>query len=87
FRFKHLPDIVLTGTDGIGLGGAQILRFMDKRNGYQGPFKKSHVTKILNINRKTASSVLGQGAQLLVRLDQMHFEQSLPLEYEPNRMD
>ncbi|MFT9391933.1 hypothetical protein [Leuconostoc pseudomesenteroides] len=87
FRFKHLPDIVLTGTDGIGLGGAQILRFMDKRNGYQGPFKKSHVTKILNINRKTASSVLGQGAQLLVRLDQMHFEQSLPLEYEPKRMD
>jgi hypothetical protein len=87
FRFKHLPDIVLTGTDGIGLGGAQILRFMDKRNGYQGPFKKLHVTKILNINKQTANSVLGRGAQLLVQLDQMHFEQSLPLEYESKRVD
>lgn len=40
FRFKHLTDIVQTGTDGIGLGGAQILRFMDSKNGYQDPFKQ-----------------------------------------------
>jgi len=85
FRFKNLPDIVLSGTDGIGLGGAQILRFMDKENGNQGPFKSENIEKILNINQKTAQSILGQGSILLCRLDQMYFELSLPIKFEAMR--
>ncbi|MYV16037.1 hypothetical protein [Furfurilactobacillus milii] len=85
FRFKHLPDIVLSGTDGIGLGGAQILRFMDHENGNQGPFKQLNVEKILEINRKTASSTLGQGTILLCRLDRMYYELSLPQELQDLR--
>lgn len=85
FRYKHLEDIVLSGTDGIGLGGAQILRFMDKRNGFQGPFKKDNVGDILEINSKAEKSIIGQGTQLLSRMDQMHYEHSLPTEYEPKR--
>lgn len=78
FRFKHLTDIVQTGTDGIGLGGAQILRFMDSKNGFQDPFKQENVKKILDINKTAANSVIGQGAILLTRLDRMYFEGSLP---------
>lgn len=79
FRFKHLTDIVQTGTDGIGLGGAQILRFMDSKNGYQDPFKQENIKKILDINKKAAHSIIGQGAILLSRLDRMHYEGSIPL--------
>jgi len=78
FRFKHLTDIVQTGTDGIGLGGAQILRFMDAKNGYQDPFKQENIKKILDINQTAANSITGQGAILLTRLDRMYFEGSLP---------
>lgn len=78
FRFKHLTDIVQTGTDGIGLGGAQILRFMDSKNGYQDPFKQENVKKILDINQKAANNIVGQGSILLARLDRMYFEGSLP---------
>ena len=78
FRFKHLTDIVQTGTDGIGLGGAQILRFMDPKNGYQDPFKQENVKKILDINQKAANNIVGQGSILLTRLDRMYFEGSLP---------
>lgn len=78
FRFKHLTDIVQTGTDGIGLGGAQILRFMDAKNGYQDPFKQENIKKILDINQTAATSVIGQGSILLTRLDRMYFEGSLP---------
>lgn len=78
FRFKHLTDIVQTGTDGIGLGGAQILRFMDSKNGYQDPFKQENVKKILDINQKAANNTIGQGSILLTRLDRMYFEGSLP---------
>jgi hypothetical protein len=82
FRFRHLPDIVLSGTDGIGLRGAQILRFMDHQNGNQGPFKDSNIKRILAIDKKTASSVLGQGTQLLCRLDRMYYELSLPVKLD-----
>lgn len=78
FRFKHLTDIVQTGTDGIGLSGAQILRFMDSKNGYQDPFKQENVKKILDINQKAANNTVGQGSILLTRLDRMYFEGSLP---------
>ena len=77
FRFKHLHDIVLNGTDGIGLGGAQILRYMDFSNGYQGPFKKENIEKILEINKKASNTLLGKGSLLLCRLDEMFYEKSI----------
>lgn len=77
FRFKHLPDIVSTATDGIGLGGAQILRYMDSSNGYHGPFKAQNIKKILDINQKAAVSTLGQGGIVLSRLDRMKYEGSI----------
>ncbi|EGS36320.1 conserved domain protein [Limosilactobacillus oris F0423] len=58
FRFKHLTDIVQTGTDGIGLGGAQILRFMDSKNGYQDPFKQENVKKFLISTKKLQTTLL-----------------------------
>lgn len=58
FRFKHLTDIVQTGTDGIGLGGAQILRFMDSKNGYQDPFKQKNVKKFLISTKKLQTTLL-----------------------------
>ncbi|TPR15020.1 hypothetical protein DY052_06225 [Apilactobacillus timberlakei] len=81
FRFRHLADIVLSGTDGIGLGGSQILRFMDKSNGNQGPFKENNISTILDINKKTECSILGQGTKLLCRLDRMYYELSLPSKF------
>ncbi|KRK57506.1 hypothetical protein [Fructilactobacillus fructivorans] len=85
FRFRHLNEIVLSGTDGIGLGGAQILRFMDKRNGNQGPFKEENILKILKLDKKAAESPLGEGTQLLCRLDRMFYELSLPAKFLPFR--
>lgn len=85
FRFKHLTDIVQTGTDGIGLGGAQILRYMDNRNGYHGPFKEENIRKILRINQTAANSIIGQGSILLTRLDRMYYERSLPKWAEDQR--
>ncbi|QNQ82051.1 hypothetical protein FP435_05350 [Lactobacillus sp. PV037] len=85
FRFKHLMEIVQTGTDGIGLGGAQILRFMDSKNGYHGPFKEENIKKILTINQSAARSIIGRGAILLSRLDRMYFEKSLPEWVEEQR--
>ena len=74
FRFK-LTDIVQTGTDGIGLGGAQILRFMDSKNGFQDPFKRKMLRFSISTKLQIALSV---GAILLTRLDRMYFEGSLP---------
>jgi hypothetical protein len=34
---SHIGDAVLSGVDGIGIGGAQILRYMDSKTGHQGP--------------------------------------------------
>ena len=40
FKFGgHIPQAVFAGTDGIGIGGAQILRYMDHSTGHQGPCK------------------------------------------------
>ncbi len=33
----HIGNAVLSGVDGIGIGGAQILRYMDGKTGHQGP--------------------------------------------------
>jgi hypothetical protein len=38
FKFKEIADAVLSGVDGIGIGGAQILRYMDGISGMHGPY-------------------------------------------------
>jgi hypothetical protein len=69
--------VVEAGVDGIGLGGAQILRFMDKETGFLGPFKPENISGILEINQRAAHSMIGQGGKLLARLDRMYYELSI----------
>src|SRR5882762_2385254 len=38
FKFQHIADAVYAGVDGIGIGGAQILRYMDYETGMHGPY-------------------------------------------------
>ena len=74
FRFQHLPKAVYTGVDGVGVGGAQILRFMDYQTGFHGPFKPDNIETILKIRDEAEHSLLGQAAVLLARLDRLYVE-------------
>lgn len=85
FRFSHIADITWTGTDGVGVGGAQILRFMDKKTGHHGPFKPANITEILRHRDAAAETALGRGAVALARLDQMCFEKSITVELDAAR--
>jgi len=38
FKLDEIKVAVLAGIDGVGIGGAQILRLMDEKTGFQGPF-------------------------------------------------
>lgn len=74
FRFPQISTAVHTGVDGIGIGGAQILRFMDYDNGNHGPFKTANIVKILEARNYAEAQTPGIAAKLLARLDQMKFE-------------
>ncbi|WNZ21576.1 hypothetical protein HJG54_00950 [Leptolyngbya sp. NK1-12] len=74
FRLHHLPTAVYTGVDGVGVGGAQILRLMDHSTGCHGPFLPGNIQELLRIRDEAANDWLGQSAALLARLDQMFFE-------------
>ncbi|KAI0350301.1 hypothetical protein OH77DRAFT_1087539 [Trametes cingulata] len=80
FTFKNIKDAVYTGVDGIGLGGAQILRYMDKTTGMHGPYTEENIDRIKVERGDAEKSVRGRGALLLARLDHMHFEGSLTME-------
>ncbi|KAF8997404.1 hypothetical protein BDQ17DRAFT_857894 [Cyathus striatus] len=77
FKFHNIQDAVLSGVDGIGIGGAQILRYMDSVSGMHGPYTEEHIDKITVARDNAANSVRGRGVHLLARLDQMYFEGSL----------
>ncbi|WP_375771619.1 hypothetical protein NR798_12210 [Archangium gephyra] len=77
FRFPHIPLAVYTGVDGVGIGGAQILRYMDSQTGYHGPFQPENISRILAIRDEAARSPLGRAAALLARLDWLHFQRRL----------
>lgn len=69
FKFDHIGDAVVTGVDGIGIGGAQILRYMDHESGHQGPYTEEFIDRIDQERDAAANSVRGRGVHLLCRLD------------------
>ncbi|KAK7116066.1 uncharacterized protein [Littorina saxatilis] len=77
FKFNEIRHAVWAGVDGIGIGGAQVLRYMDSQTGMHGPYMEENITRILNNRDEAAASYRGKGVQLLARLDTMYFEGSL----------
>lgn len=77
FKFHNVKDAVFAGVDGIGIGGAQILRYMDGGSGMHGPYTEENIDRIMVERNNAENSIRGQGVRLLARLDQMHFEGSL----------
>lgn len=69
FKFAHIADAVYSGVDGIGIGGAQILRYMDSKTGHHGPYTEEFIDKIDFERDQAAHSVRGRGVNLLCRLD------------------
>jgi len=87
FKFHNLPLAIYTGVDGVGVGGAQILRLMDKDSGFHGPFIPENISKILAIRDEAAKHWLGQAAILLARLDRMFYEGSLTVQENSFRLE
>jgi hypothetical protein len=85
FRFANIPDAVVTGVDGIGIGGAQILRLMDKQTGHHGPFLPGNIDRILRTRDEAAETPRGRSARLLARLDRMYFEGTIRVDQEEPR--
>jgi hypothetical protein len=77
FKLNEIRHAVLAGVDGIGIGGAQVLRYMDSETGMHGPYMEENIPRILGQRDEAAASVMGKGVQLLARLDTMYFEGSL----------
>ncbi|XP_064608860.1 uncharacterized protein LOC135473020 [Liolophura sinensis] len=77
FKFGEIKHAVYAGVDGIGIGGAQVLRFMDSETGMHGPYTEENIPRILANRDEAASSVRGRGVHLLARLDTMFFEGSI----------
>jgi hypothetical protein len=69
FRLPQIAAAVYSGVDGVGIGGAQILRYMDSDRGFHGPFQPENIPAILTARDEAANSPLGRAAALLARLD------------------
>jgi hypothetical protein len=87
FRFEHLAAAVETGVDGVGVGGAQILRYMDKVTGHHGPFLPANIGTILQIRDTAEQGLRGRAAALLARLDRQHFELSITEDHDALRRE
>ena len=87
FRFPHIAKAVYTGVDGVGIGGAQILRYMDSETGYHGPFQPENIPRILALRDEAARSPMGRAAALLARLDWLHSQGRLDASQEPFRTE
>ncbi|KZO98707.1 hypothetical protein CALVIDRAFT_553576 [Calocera viscosa TUFC12733] len=85
FKFAHIADTVLSGVDGIGIGGAQVLRYMDNVSGQHGPYTEENIDRINEQRDNAANSVCGRGVHLLTRLDRMFFEGSITAKEEAVR--
>ncbi|XP_064608785.1 uncharacterized protein LOC135472967 [Liolophura sinensis] len=77
FKFDEIKHAVYAGVDGIGIGGAQVLRFMDSETGMHGPYTEENIPRILANRDEAAKSIRGRGVHLLARLDTMFFEGSI----------
>lgn len=85
FKFDEIKVAVLAGIDGIGIGGAQILRLMDSDTGYHGPFLQENIDAILYKRDEAAMSIYGKSVKLLCRLDTMYYEGSITSEEDALR--
>ncbi|OWF54106.1 uncharacterized protein LOC110445682 [Mizuhopecten yessoensis] len=77
FKFNEIKLAVYAGVDGIGIGGAQVLRFMDSQTGMHGPYMEENIPKILKSRDEASKSVQGRAVHILARLDTMYFEGSI----------
>ncbi|ESO92066.1 hypothetical protein LOTGIDRAFT_233318 [Lottia gigantea] len=85
FKFDEIKHAVYSGTDGIGIGGAQVLRFMDHETGMHGPYMEENIPRILSERDAAANSIRGRGVHLLARMDTMFFEGSITREEDAQR--
>lgn len=85
FKFEEIKFAVFAGVDGIGIGGAQVLRFMDIASGMHGPYMEENIPRILKSRDDAASSTRGIGVCLLARLDTMYFEGSIDKDQDLSR--
>lgn len=88
FKIKDdsIAKAVLTGTDGVGIGGAQVLRHMDHTTGMHGPYQPENLPVILGLRNQAQETILGRGVRLLCRLDRMFFEGTIGEQYVPKRL-
>ena len=77
FKFPQICYGVWAGIDGLGIGGAQILRHMDHETGRHGPYTEENLDRILDARNDAANHIRGRGVALLARLDRMFFEGSI----------
>ncbi len=82
----HIAAAVYTGVDGIGIGGAQVLRLIDKM-GHEGPFLEENLDKINKERNDAEATIRGRSARLLSCLDRLYFEGSLREDLEPMRQE
>lgn len=85
FKFNEIRHAVYAGVDGVGIGGAQVLRYMDSSSGMHGPYTEENIPRILANRDEAARSCRGRGVHLLARLDTMYFEGSLSREEDALR--
>jgi len=87
FKIKDdsIARAVLTGTDGVGIGGAQVLRHMDHTTGMHGPYQPENLPIILGLRNAAQETTLGLGVRLLCRLDRMFFEGTIDECFQPCR--
>ncbi|KAJ3174574.1 hypothetical protein HDU87_007056 [Geranomyces variabilis] len=77
FKMHQIANAVLTGVDAIGIGGAQVLRYMDHETGMHGPYMEENIDEILSHRDTAERSLRGRGVALLCRLDRMYYEGSI----------
>ncbi|GAB1520480.1 hypothetical protein RhiTH_003557 [Rhizoctonia solani] len=77
FKEPHIEVAVQSGVDGIGIGGAQVLRNMDRDTGMHGDYMEWRIDGLIELRDTAAGHVLGRAAKLLARLDQMYHEGSM----------
>jgi hypothetical protein len=49
FKFNEIQYAVYAGVDGIGIGGAQVLRYMDVETGMHGPYTEENIRVAISI--------------------------------------